>query len=141
MRKFWVIAMLLLVIACNKDDDPEKFSSIDGYWIVRTPDDATEVTFRIGKDSDGLFIVDRVAVRHNGIAYDSKAIEARITLISDKQVESITMVNNSFVPPFFVIRYQDILVNDDFTEMQINISSFNVDGNFREFSPIIATRD
>ena len=141
MRTIFLIGALLLVVACNKDDDADKFSSVNGYWIVRTPDDATTVTFWIGQDPDGLLMVDRVAVRHNGVQYNSDNSDARITLVSAREVESITIISQSFVPPFYVIRFQDIQVNDSFTEMQISIASFNVDGVFREFSSIVATRD
>lgn len=132
---------ILLVLGCNKDDDPAPYTSINGYWVVRTPDDATDVTFRISQDSDNLHTVGNVIVTHNSTNYDSKPIDARITILSANEIESITMVNNSFLAPFFVIRFQDISVSDDFTEMQINVSSFNIDGNFREFTPITATRN
>jgi hypothetical protein len=39
------------------------------------------------------------------------------------------------------VRFQEITVNNSFTEMQINISSFNIDGAFREFPMIKATRE
>ena len=141
MRKISVILLLLLAAACNKDEDPGKYTSINGYWIVRTPDEATGVTFRVDPDSDGLFTVTGVNVRHNGNDYNSKPIDARIIVISANEIESITIVNNSFVAPYFVIRFQEITVNDDFTEMSINISSYNIDGDFREFSATRATRN
>ena len=133
--------MLLTALACDKDDDPGKFTSINGYWIVRTPDDATNVTFRVIQDADKLHTISNVAVRHNGVDYNSKQIEGGLTVVSAREIESITMFNNSFIAPFFVIRFQEISVNADFTEMQINISNFNIDGTFREFSSIIATRN
>jgi hypothetical protein len=140
MRKLPVILLLLLAAACN-DDDPEKYTSINGYWIVRTPDEATNVAFRIAQDSDGLFTVGGVNVRHSGNDYNTKPIDARISVISGNEIESITIVNNSFVAPFFVIRFQEITVNDAFTEMSIGVSSYNIDGSFREFSDTRATRN
>ena len=133
--------MLLTALACDKDDDPGKFTSINGYWIVRTPDDATNVTFRVIQDADKLHTISNVAVRHNGVDYNSKQIEGGLTVVSAREIESITMFNNSFIAPFFVIRFQEISVYADFTEMQINISNFSLDGTFREFSSIIATRN
>lgn len=141
MRKLPVILVLLLALACNKDDDAGRFTSINGYWVVRTPDNATDVTFRINQDSDNLYTITGVTVKHNSTNYNSKPIDARITVQSANAIESITFVNNSFVAPYFVIRFQEITVNDDFTEMQINISSYNIDGNFREFPAIQATRN
>ena len=143
MRKLPVLLLLFVVLACNKDDDPEKFTSINGYWIVRTPDDATEVTFRISQDSDNQYVVEaeNVFVKHDGRDYNSKEIDAGISVPNATGIESITLVVNSPSPPFFVIRFQEISVNSDFTEMQINISSFNIDGTFRAFPMIMATRD
>ena len=141
MRKLPVIFLLLLAAACNDDDDPGKYTSINGYWIVRTPDEATNVAFKIAQDSDGLFTVGGVNVRHSGNDYNTKPIDARISVISANEIESITIVNNSFVAPYFVIRLQDIKVNDAFTEMRIHISSYNIDGSFREFSDTQATRN
>lgn len=141
MRKAPLILVILLGLACDKDDDPARYTSINGYWVVRTPDDATDLTFRISQDSDNLHTVGNVIVTHNGTNYDSKPIDARITVLSSNEIESITFVNNSFVAPFFVIRLQEISVTDDFTQMLVSVSSFNIDGNFREFTPITATRN
>jgi hypothetical protein len=141
MRKLSVMLLLLLAAACNDDEDSGKYTSINGYWIVRTPDDATSVAFRIGQDADGLFEVGGVNVRHSGTDYNTKPIDARISVISANEIESITIINNSLVAPFFVIRYQSITVNDDYTEMDIEISSYNIDGSFREFSSTRATRN
>jgi hypothetical protein len=140
MRKVWCILLLVLPLACNKDDDPDKFTSINGYWIVRTPDDATDVTFRINKDADSQYLIDNVIVRHAGTTYDSKPIDAEISVLSATAIESITLVNSSAQVPFFVIRFQEVTVNEAFTEMQINISSFNIDGVFRQFAPLTGTR-
>ncbi len=141
MRKVPLFLFLIVVSACNKDDDPKKYTSADGFWIVRTPDQATEVTFRIGQDADNLYIVDNVVVRHNGTDYNTKPIDGGISVLSATEIESITMVNNSTTPPFFVVRFQEISLNNDFTEMMINISSINIDGAFRQFPMIKATRE
>lgn len=141
MRRAPLIFIIFLSLSCDQDNDPTRYTSINGYWVVRTPDDATDVTFRISQDSDNIHIVENVIVTNNGTNYNSKPIDAKITVLSANEIESITMVNNSFVAPFFVIRFQEISVNNLFTEMQVNISSFNIDGNFREFRPITATRN
>ncbi|MEX2232157.1 MAG: hypothetical protein WD824_08355 [Cyclobacteriaceae bacterium] len=135
MRKLSLIIFLILGWGCNKDD-PEKFTSIAGYWIIRTPDDATTVTFRIGQDSNGEFIVESAAVRHNGTDYNAQPIDAGIFPISPTQIESITFRTNSFV-----LRFLEISVNTDFTEMDITNSILLFDGVFREFSMIKATRN
>lgn len=132
--------MLALPLACDKDDDPDKFTSLNGYWTVRTPDDATEVTFRVNQDGDSQYLIDNVIVRHAGTTYDSKPIDADINVLSATEIESITLVNSSTQIPFFVIRFQEVTVNEAFTEMQINISSFNIDGVFRQFSPVTGSR-
>jgi hypothetical protein len=142
MRKLSLILLLSLAgSACNDDDGPEKFTSINGYWIVRTPDDATEVAFQVAQDGDARFIIQGVSVNHRGSDYNSKPIDAAINVTSATEIESITMVNTTAQIPFFVIRLQQIVVNSSFTEMQINISSFNIDGVFRQFPMIKATRD
>jgi hypothetical protein len=140
MRKLCCILLLTLTLACDKDDDPDKFTAINGYWIVRTPDDATEVTFRVNQDADSQYVIDNVIVRHAGATYDSKPIDADIQVLSASEIESITLVNSSTQIPFFVIRFQEVTVNETFTEMQINISSFNIDGVFRQFSPVTGSR-
>ena len=111
MRKLSAVLMLLTALACDKDDDPGKFTSINGYWIVRTPDDATNVTFRVIQDADKLHTISNVAVRHNGVDYNSKQIEGGLTVVSAREIESITMFNNSFIAPFFVIRFQENSLN------------------------------
>ena len=140
MQKLALILLLALAISCDKDDDPEKFTSINNYWTVDTPDGLTSVTFRVTQDADEIHIVDRVSVVHNSADFNSKPIDAEIIIISPKEIESITFVNNSFEIPFFVIRFMAISVNDDFTRMDIENSTFNINGEFREFDMLTATR-
>jgi hypothetical protein len=141
MRKLAVILSLVLAAACNDDDSANKYTSIDGYWIIRTPDDNTEVTFKIGRDADNQFIVQNVSVHHNGTDYNTKETDARITVVSETEVESITLITTVAEIPFYVIRFQSISVNASFTEMLISNSSFLVDGVHSEFAMITATRD
>lgn len=140
MRTLATIVLLALAVGC-KEDDPEKFTSINGYWTVATPDAQTTVSFRIGQDSDNINVIDKVTVVHNSTNFNSKPIDAGIITVSEKDIESITFRNNSFEAPYFVIRFIDISVNEDFTEMQIANSSFNVNGEFREFAMINAVRN
>lgn len=135
MRRFSFILMLILTIACNKDEDPEKYTSFNGYWIVRTPDDLTEVSFRIGADADNLPIVDAVSLMHNGSVYNKEVIDAELAITSATELEFI-----SFRTSDFVIRLWAISVNTDFTEMQITNSSFVIDKTFREFPMLTAGR-
>lgn len=141
MYKISAIVFLLLAIGCNKDDEPEKFKSINGFWILRTPDSQTTLSFRIAQDQDNINVIDRVSVVHNGTNFDSKPIDAEIITISAREIESLTFVNNSFEVPYFVIRLTSISVNEDFTEMQIANSAFNLNGEFREFPMITASRN
>lgn len=140
MRKPVHIIFFFLLLACNKDDDPEKYSSINGYWEVKTPDNATTVTFRVAQDSDQQYVIETATVNHNGVDYNSKPIDASIVTTSPTEVESITMLNNDNNVPFFIIRFLDISVNADFTEMQITNSIFHIDNNAREFPMLKATR-
>ena len=140
MRKLPLILFLILGVACNKEDDPEKFTSFNGYWFVRTPDDSTTVTFRIGVDADNENTVSFASVRHNQTDYNSKPIDAGIVATTASEIESITILNNIPQAPFFVIRFLEITVNSDFTEMDITNSTFNIDGGYREFAMIKATR-
>lgn len=140
MQKLALILFLALALSCDKDDDPDKFTSINGYWMVQTADGLTSVTFRVAQDADEIHIVDRVSVVHDGVDFNSKPIDADIIIISPKQIESITFVNNSFEIPFFVIRFMTISVNDDFTRMEIENSTFNINREFRQFDMLSATR-
>ena len=135
MRRFSFILMLILTIACNKDEDPEKYTSYNGYWIVRTPDDLTEVTFRIAADADNVQIVDAVSLMHNGSVYNREVIDAELAVTSPTELEFISFRTNDFV-----IRLWTITLNDDFTEMQITNSSFVIDKIFREFPMLTASR-
>ncbi|MGC1241052.1 MAG: hypothetical protein WA874_05675 [Chryseosolibacter sp.] len=136
MRKFLFVIFLVSAIACNKDDDPDKFTSIQGYWIVRTPDNLTEITFRIAVNSDNEQVVDAVSMKHNGSDYNKAPIGAEIALLSPTEIEYISFRTNDFV-----IRFWTISVNADFTTMEIANSSFVIDQNFREFSMINASRN
>lgn len=140
MRKISWFLVVALVVACNKDDDPAKPTSILGYWTVQTPDKTTRVTFSIGQDADQAYIIEAASVNHNGTDYHSKPVEAGLVVQSPNQIESITILNNDSTIPFFVIRFLNISVNTDFTEMEIENSTFNIDGEFRQFSMIKATR-
>ncbi len=140
MRKLAVILCLVASAACN-DDDVRRYTSIDGYWIVKTPDDNTDVTFRIGRDGDNQFIVESVDVHHNGTDYNTKDTDAEVNVLSEHEIESITFVTTVPQVPFYVIRFQSVSVNADFTEMVISNSSFNIDGVFREFAMITARRE
>ena len=141
MRKIAVFLLILVSAACDKDEDPDKFSSLNGYWTVRTPDGSTTVTFRIALDSDNITVIDKASVVHNGTDFNSKPIDAGIVLLSDRAIESVTLVNNSFEVPYFVIRFLGLSSNENFTEMQIENSIFNINGQFREFQSIKATRN
>ena len=141
MHKFRTIVLLLLLAGCNKEDDANKFTSINGLWIVRTPDALTTLSFRISQDQNNIHVIDRPSVVHNGTDLNTKPIDAQIITMSAREVESLTFTNNSFEQPYLVIRLTNISVNEDFTEMQIDNSSFNVDGEFRQFSMITARRE
>ncbi len=127
--------MFALMFACGEEDDPQKFDSINGYWIVKTPDDLTQVAFKIGVDSNNQPVVENAQVRHNGSDYTSEPIDAALIPASSTSIESIT-----FRTTHFVIRFEDAKPNTDFTEMEIAHSVFTIDSFIREFSPIKATR-
>lgn len=135
MRKV-LIFFLLLGVACDKEDDPEKYTSFNGYWIVRTPDDATTVTFRIAVDSDNITVIDRASLEHNGKNYDSQPIDGALIVTSPTEIESLTLVGDGFV-----VRFLTLTTNGDFTQMEIANSIFTIDGAFREFSMIKAVRN
>ena len=135
MRKLSIILLIVLGLGCSKDDEPEVFTSITGYWIVRTPDNATEITFRIGIDSNNEYIVETSGVNHNGSDYTRQPIDVGLFVISPTEIESITFRTNDFV-----IRLLDISVNNTFTELEITNSILLIDGIFREFAMMKATR-
>lgn len=141
MYRLRALVFLLLAVSCNKDDEPEKFSSINGFWIVRTSDAQTTLSFRISQDQHNIHVIDKVSVVHNGTAFDSKPIDANIITISEREIESLTFTNNTFEEPFVVIRLTNISVSEDFTEMQIANSSFNINGTFREYAMIPGERN
>jgi hypothetical protein len=134
MRKLTCI-LLLLSFACNKDDDPKKFTSISGNWLVITPDDATTISFRIGKDSNGEYVVESSTVRHNG-GINSEPIDARIVTTTETHIESITFRTNDFI-----IRFLEVSVDTGFTQLEITNSTLIVGGVFREFAGMSGTRD
>ncbi|HEX8037946.1 MAG TPA: hypothetical protein VF490_02295 [Chryseosolibacter sp.] len=136
MRRLSYIFILPLLFACSKDGDPQKPDSIYGYWTVKTPDDLTRVTFRIGVDSDSHPVVESAAVQHNGSDYTSEPVDASLIPVSSTEIESITLRTTRFV-----IRFENLTANADFTEMDIAHSIFTIDSVIREFSPIKATRN
>jgi hypothetical protein len=138
MRKLALILLIVFVVACDKEDDPDKNTSINGYWTVKTPDDQTTVTFRVSQDADNIHIIDRVSVVHNGTEYNTKPIDADIIVLSPTEIESITFVNNSFQIPFFVIRFMNISVSSDFIRMDIDNSSFNVDADLSSLIQVVS---
>ena len=140
MYKLFLILAFVALFGCNKDDDPKKFTSINGYWVVTTPDDATTVAFRIGQDADKEYRIEAVDVRHNGSSYNSKPVDADIIVRSATMLESLTFVTGDPTVPFFVIRFMEISVNADFTEMEIANSTFHIDNAHREFPMLSATR-
>lgn len=136
MRKLAVILFLFSAGSCRDDDDPQKFSSLVGYWVVRTPDAATTLTFRIGIDPDtDQLAIENASVRHDGVDYNSGPVDAALVVTSESEVESMT-----FRATQFTIRLWTLTANADFTEMEIANSSFVIDQAFREFSMITATR-
>lgn len=135
MRKLSLILLSVLVLGCSKDDEPEVFTSITGFWIVRTPDNATNITFRIGVNSNNEYIVETAGVNHNGSDYTAQPIDAGLFIISPKEIESIT-----FRTTDFIIRLLNISVNNTFTELEISNSILLFDGIFREFAMMKATR-
>ena len=135
MRRFSFVLVLISALACNKDEDPEKHTSFNGYWIVRTPDGLTEVSFRLGTDADNVQIVDAVSLTHNGSVYNKGVIDAEVAVTSPTELEFISFRTNDFV-----IRLWTISINGDFTEMQITNSSFVIDKIFREFPMLTASR-
>jgi hypothetical protein len=135
MREVCCFLILLVTFGCG-DDDPKKYSSINGYWIVRTPDNATDVTFRISQNADREFIIESVLVNHNGAGYNTEPVDTQIIVTSPTEIESITFRANSFV-----IRFLTITVNSEFTNMEITNSSVRIDHDFREFAMMKGTRE
>ena len=135
MRKV-LIFVFLVAVGCDKEDDPEKYTSFNGFWVVRTPDDATTVSFRIALDADNNTVIDRALVEHNGKNYDSQPIDGALIVTSPTEIESLTLVGDGFV-----VRFLTLTTNSDFTQLQIANSIFTIDGAFREFSMISATRN
>lgn len=140
MRKHLWILLLIVSFCCEDEDQPQPPSSIEGYWIVRTPDDATALAFEIRGDQDNGFQITEFSVNHNGVVYGTKPVDADIMVTSATEVESMTFVTLDAQPPFFVIRFQQVTVSDDFTEMQINFATFQIDGQTRAFEKMGATR-
>lgn len=135
MQKLALIGFLVLAFACNKEDDPEVFTSLSGYWIVRTPDNATTITFKIGTDANSQYVIENTGVTHNGGVYTKQPIDSRIMVTSATEIESIYFRTDDFV-----IGLLEMSVNTTFTELLISNSSWNIDGAFREFAMMTATR-
>lgn len=135
MRRRLFFLILVVACACDKHDDPEKFTSYNGYWTVTTPDAATTVTFRLGVDADNAPAVENAGVRHNGTDYNSEPIDTELIPTTETTIESIT-----FRTTQFVIRFEGLVVSTDFTQMQITHSYFTIDGVIRNFPALTATR-
>jgi hypothetical protein len=135
MRKLCCFLILLFIFGCG-EDDPIKYTSINGYWIVRTPDNATDVTFRIGQNINKEFIIESVLVNHNGTDFNTQPVDTQIIVTSPTEIESIT-----FRADIFVIRFLAITVNSQFTEMEIANSSVSINQDFQEFAMVKATRE
>lgn len=136
MRKLtFLVLVLLLAFACKKDDDPKAFNSVSGYWIVRTTDDITTVSFTIIPDADNDYAIESASVTYNGDVYTAQPIDTRIITVSDTEIESITFRSDDFI-----IRLLEITAINNFTELQISNSTFVIDGIIREFAMIKATR-
>lgn len=135
MQRKLFLLIVVVAFACDKGDDPEKFNSYNGYWTVTAPDAATVVTFSIDVDQDNAPVVESATVRHNGTDYNSEPIDTELIPSSATTIESIT-----FRTTKFVIRFEGITIDTDFTEMNIAHSYFTIDGTIRTFLAITATR-
>jgi hypothetical protein len=132
-RKLRVILLLILTGACN-NNDPPKYDSILGDWMIQTPDNETTINFLIGLDINNQFIIETATVNHNGDDFEGHLIDGGLA-ISPTQIESIVISSD-----VFVLRFIDIKVAGGFAEMEITTASLLINGAFREFSMIKATR-
>jgi hypothetical protein len=133
----WKLLFLILAVlwACDKDNDPKKFNSFNGYWTVTTPDAATTVTFKIGVDSNNAPAIESATVHHNGSDYTNEPIDTELIMTSATAIESIT-----FRTTQFVIRLEGVTTSTDFREMYIAHSYFTIDSVIETYLGLTATR-
>jgi hypothetical protein len=134
MRKLIFLLIAALALACSKDNNPGPPSSVNGYWMVSTPDGFTTVTFKIGVGTNNEPVIESVLVNHQGTTY-TQSIDVSLIPLSGGGIESI-----SFRATEFVILLEGITVNADFTEMQIAHSTFTFGMDIRNFAVLKGIR-
>jgi hypothetical protein len=134
MKNSTLILLVALACGCHKDDEPKAYTSLLGNWVVRTPDNATVVSFRIDI-SNNEYVILSPSVKQNGGAYTKEPIDAQVLVTTATELESI-----SFHTSDFIIRFLEITVNTGFTELTIANSTLVIGTDIRAFAQMKATR-
>jgi hypothetical protein len=109
------VALIVLLNACKKDDDPT-FTSAEGDWTYTTPDGAISVDFTIVKNGTD-FEVNGKAMRvdNQDCKYVLQATNVTATNIGSVRINA----NDTKVTYAYFILFVDATVGDDFKEIKV----------------------
>lgn len=113
---FLLLAMVVLMGSCGKDDDGPKFTSAEGTWTYTTPEDAISIDFTITKNGNSFSVVQQV-MRIEGVECESivQANNVEATTIGSMRINA----NDSKVTYAYFILFTDAEVSGDFTEIKV----------------------
>ncbi|MEI9920636.1 MAG: hypothetical protein WDO14_17865 [Bacteroidota bacterium] len=109
------LALIVLLNACKKDDDP-KFSSAEGNWTYTTPDSKISVDFTLTK-SGTTWNVTNQTIRVDGTAGNAEVI---FDGVNPPTISSLRInANDSKLTYDYSIEFTNGTVNSDFTKIEV----------------------
>ena len=118
MRTIGILLMALVVVlaSCKKEDDAPKFTSAEGDWTYTTPDGKINVFFTIVNGAAGWSITN-VAMHVEGVAGNAN-VDA--TGINPPTITNIRInANDTKLTYPFPIEFKNGTVNSDFTQINV----------------------
>lgn len=121
MRYYGLLVILLVVTACSKETPAPSFSSADGVWTYKTPDNNISVDFELKTTGGVLAIVNPASITVGGIQGIAAALMSGVALPAIGEIR-INANDAGLVQPYS-ITFTTCSVNSTFTQITaVNVS-------------------
>ena len=117
MRYYGLLIILVFVAACSKDTPAPSFTSVDGVWTYKTPDNNISVDFELKTTSGVLNIVNPASIKVGGTTGIAAATISTVALPAIGEIR-INANDAGLVQPYS-ITFTTCAVNSTYTQITV----------------------